>query len=269
MKSKNHIRSSKTRQRISLLLREGGAVISTQEAAKILDVSASQASMMLSKWTQQGWLKRLKRGFYAPIPIASRSSEQVLENVWVLVPKLFDCAYIAGWSAAEYWGLTEQIFQDICVITTKKPRKRYAKLQQLSFYLKHRTLDHFFGLKIIWHQNTKIQVSDPHKTIVDMLDDPSLGGGIHHVENCLRAYLNSELYDMERLIKYAKKQKNGTIFKRLGYLVSVLDKKKVNLIEECRKHMTQGISSLDPGYKSIRFVTEWRLGVPKNWQEER
>ncbi len=269
MKTRNPIRSSQSRQKISRILREGATVISNQEAAEILDVSASRASMMLSKWTQQGWLKRLKRGLYAPIPIESRSSDQVLENAWVLVPKLFERAYIAGWSAAEHWGLTEQIFQDICILTTKKLRKKRIKVQDISFYLKHKRSDSFFGLKTIWHQQTKIHVSDPHKTIVDMLDDPSLGGGIHHVESCLHAYLNSELYDEARLLEYAKRQNNGVIFKRLGYLVSSFDKERINLIEECRKGMTQGISSLDPGYKNVRFVTEWRLGVPQNWHKER
>jgi len=34
----------------------------------------------------------------------------------------------------------------------------------------------------------KVDVSDVHRTIVDMLDDPSSGGGIRHVAECLSAY---------------------------------------------------------------------------------
>lgn len=268
MKTNTLIRSSKARQRISLLIRKAGPLISTGDASKILGIPASKASMTLSKWVKQGWLKRLKRGVYAPISIEANSSEQVLNNVWVLVPRMFGAAYIGGWSAAEYWGLTEQLFQRICVITPQNVRKRNVIIQNISFYLKHVKGSLLFGLKSVWHQNVKIQISDPHKTIIDMLDNPSLGGGIHHVDSCLRAYLTSNLCDELKLLEYAEKQHNGALFKRLGYLVSHIDSKRSHLIKFCKEHITKGLSSLEPGYKDVRIVTEWRLKIPKNWQED-
>lgn len=267
MTETNAIRSSKAREQLSLLLRKAGPIISVIHAAEILNISPSNASMTLSKWAKQGWLKRLKRGFYAPISIEASSSEQVLSNVWVLVPELFGQAYIGGWSSAEHWGLTEQVFQDICVVTSQRVRKKNITIQHISFYMKHVDISRIFGLKTIWHQNIKIQIADPHKTIIDMLDDPAMGGGIHHVDNCLRTYLTSEHYNESKLLEYAEKQKNGAIFKRLGYLLSLMDNKKSDLLIYCKNHITKGISSLEPGYKDIRFVTEWGLSVPKNWQE--
>lgn len=266
MKKINTIRSSKTRERLSFLLRKAGPIISVSEAAEILNVSSSTASMTLSKWAKQGWLKRLKRGTYAPISIKASSSEQVLSNTWVLVPELFGQAYVGGWSAAEHWGLTEQVFPGICVVTTQRIKKKNIKVQDVPFYLKHVNPSLIFGLKTIWHKNIKIQISDPHKTIIDMLDDPAMGGGIHHVESCLQNYMHSEQYNEEKLMEYADKQKNGAIFKRLGYLLSLMDEKKSHLIAHCKEHLTKGISSLEPGYKDVRFVTEWGLSVPKNWQ---
>lgn len=268
MTNMNPIRSSKTRENLSLLLRKTGPIISIKEAAEILKLSHSKASMTLSKWAKQGWLSRIKRGFYAPISIEASSAEQVLTNVWVLVPELFGQAYIGGWSAAEHWGFTEQVFQSICVVTAQRVRKKNLKVQNVSFYLKHRDNSLLFGLKTLWHQNVKVHISDPHKTMIDMLDDPAMGGGIHHVENCLRNYLNSEYYNESKLLEYAEKQNNGVIFKRLGYLLSSVDHAKSDLLEYCKSHMTKGISSLEPGYKDVRYVTEWGLSVPKNWKED-
>ena len=47
----------------------------------------------------------------------SFGAEQVVEDPWILVPALFDPAYIGGRTAAEHWDLTEQIFRDIVVYT--------------------------------------------------------------------------------------------------------------------------------------------------------
>lgn len=268
MKKPTLIRSSLTRQRLSLLIRKAGPIISTENASKILGIPSSKASMTLSKWAKQGWLKRLRRGFYAPISIEASSSEQPLNNVWVLVPNLFENAYVGGWSAAEHWGLTEQLFQSICVITAQNVRQKNINIQNTSFYLKHVKDSLLFGFKNVWQQNIKIQVSDPHKTIIDMLDDPALGGGIHHVDACLRTYLNSNLFNESKLLEYAEKQQNGALFKRLGYLVSHIDDKRSHLIKFCKAHITKGISSLEPGYKDVRIVTEWRLKIPKNWLED-
>ena len=133
-------------------------------------------------------------------------------------------------------------------------------MKNISFYMKHVDDSLLFGLKTIWHESVRIQIADPHKTIIDM------GGGIHHVENCLRNYIASEHYNEEKLLEYATKQKNGAIFKRLGYLLSLMDEKKSHLISYCQDHLTKGISSLEPGYKDVKFITEWGLSVPKNWQ---
>lgn len=47
-----------------------------------------------------------------------------LEGPRIISEKIYHPCYIGGWSAAEYWCLTEQIFRTIVVLTTKKIRDR-------------------------------------------------------------------------------------------------------------------------------------------------
>ena len=54
-----------------------------------------------------------------------------------------------------------------------------------------------------------------------MLDDPALGGGIQHINDCFNAYLNRKDRDLEKLISYGDKLANGAVFKRLGFLVKI------------------------------------------------
>jgi predicted transcriptional regulator of viral defense system len=90
------------RQRLGLILRKSGDLISIGDASAALSIDRAEAAKLLARWNAQGWIKRLRRGTYAPVPLAATpGQEQVLEDPWV-VPVLFDPAYIGGWSAAEH-----------------------------------------------------------------------------------------------------------------------------------------------------------------------
>ena len=136
-------------------------------------------------------------GAYVPASIDTLGSERVLDDAWVLVPALFAPAYIGGRTAAEHWDLTEQIFKDVVVITPairEKPEVR----QGFQFTLKHLNVSKIFGTKPVWRHNTKVPVADVHSTIVDMLDDPALGGGIQQVSDYLNSYLKRADRDDQR-----------------------------------------------------------------------
>ena len=62
----------------------------------------------------------------------------------------------------------------------------------MTFLIKKHDPKKMFGLKTVWKESIKVQVSDPHKTIVDLFDDPSLGGGIRSLADMLQKYFQSE-----------------------------------------------------------------------------
>jgi predicted transcriptional regulator of viral defense system len=115
-----------------------------------------------------------------PVSLDTLGAERVLDDPWVLVPALYAPCYIGGRTAAEHWDLTEQIFKDIVVITAQLIREKHQVRHGTPFTLKHLSHDKFFGTKPVWRHQTKVPISDIHRTIVDMLDEPSLGGGIRN-----------------------------------------------------------------------------------------
>lgn len=253
------------RQRLSEAIRRTKGSISVSEAAEILGVSASDAAKMLARWTNKGWLSRVKRGFYVPIPLDSRTADVPLEDAWVIAERLFSPCYIGGWSATEYWGLTEQIFRTIVVMTTKKPRNRNPNFKGTSFLLKTISEKKMFGLKSVWRKEIKVLVSDPTRTIVDMLDDPQLGGGIRSTVDILKNYLKSENKNMDSLIEYASCLGNGAVFKRLGFILERFGPDEKQAINACKSRLTKGNSKLDPNLPADKLITRWRLWVPQNW----
>lgn len=125
-----------------------------------------------------------------------------------------------------------------------------------------------FGLKTVWKEQIKIQVSNPHKTIVDILGDPSLGGGISSTIDFLQKYLLSSHFDSITLLEYALKMDNKAIFKRLGFILSKLNLNETELIEHCKQNISQGNSQLDPNSKGHRLVKKWRLWIPEGFERQ-
>ena len=193
----------------------------------------------------------------------SLTSEHVLEDPWVLVPALYAPCYVGGRTAAEHWDLTEQLFRDIVVMTAQPLRDRTQLRHGAQFTLKHIQEKNIFGTKTIWRGRSKILISDVHRTMIDMLNDPALGGGIQHVEDCLNAYLKRSDRDDKLLIEYGERLGNGAVFKRLGFLIESHSGAS-NLVDECRTRLTKGNAKFDPLLECPRLISKWRLWIPQS-----
>lgn len=255
----------KARKRLSKVLRGMTGTISVSRAASILDLPPDKTAKLLCRWSEQGWISRVKRGVYVPVPLEAASPDVALEDSWAIAEKLFAPCYIGGWSAAEHWGLTEQIFRTIIVMTTQKPRNRRPNIKGTDFLLRTVSPKTMFGLNPVWRGQVKVAVSDPARTIVDMLDDPRLGGGMRPIVDILPNYLKSGTEGSVRLVGYAKRLGNSAVFKRLGFLLESVAPEETEAIKSCLLNMKTGNVKLDPALESGRLVTRWRLWVPKNW----
>lgn len=260
----NAAASMGTRERLAAVLRQAQGLIGVEHVMSSLAMDRKSAAKTLARWYAQGRLQRVGHGLYVAIPLDARASAQVLEDPWILVPSLFNSAYIGGWTAAEHWDLTEQLFRDIFVFTTKAIRAKKHNVHGITFLLRHIQPEAMFGTRNIWLGQIKVQISDVHRTIIDMLADPSVGGGIRHVADCFTAYFQHKDANSETLIQYAEKLGNGAVFKRMGFLAETLPNHNV-VVEACRKRLTQGNAKLDPGLDCPRLVRAWRLWIPKTW----
>lgn len=265
--NRNHTILPRPRARLAAVLRASKNVVSVDSTALTLNLDRSAAAKLLSRWRQQGWLRRVGRGLYVPVPLDLASSEQVVEDPWVLVPALFDQCYIGGWTAAHHWELTEQLFKETIVFTTRRVTEKRVRAQGVEFLLHHVAKKRLFGLKSEWHGTTRVNISDPARTLIDMMSMPEVGGGIDHVAECLTEYQRMPTRNKALLIRYAEQLGSGTIFKRLGFLAQTRLHDK-ELAAACREHLTKGYTRLDPALSCQRLITSWRLWVPERWKQE-
>lgn len=256
----------KGRQLLTALLKSSKEGLTVAEAALILQTSRYHAAALLARWAKRGWLYRIRRGLYVPVPLQSNSPTVTPEEPWLIAHKLFSPCYIGGWTAAHYWGLTEQIFNPIYVMTTKKVHQREQHLNGVIFQVKTILPKRLFGTQFTWSGNDKIAISDPTKTVIDGLNDPATLGGIRMVADIFAAYIHSKDFHQERLLLYAKTMENSAIYKRLGYLSELIPFAGADILKKiCKTHLKSGYSQLDPAVKGERLETQWKLWVPNSF----
>ena len=253
-----------SRERLSKILRQAKGSISPADASRALNVEQPEAARLLSRWSSRGWLTRVRRGLYVPVPLESPTADLPLDDAWIVADRLFAPCYIGGWTAAAHWGLTEQLFRSTLVVTIRRPRARRVEARGTVFVIRTVASTAMFGLKPIWRDKVEVNVSDPTRTILDLLDTPALGGGITSVLDMLKSYFSSAYRNPKLLIQYADQLGNKAVFKRLGFLAATYLPNEAELVAECRKRLSAGNAKLDPKLPADRLVTAWRLWVSGN-----
>ena len=252
------------------LVRSASGPFTSGQAAELLAMDLIRARKLLAYLASRGWLSRIRHGLYVTVPLGATAPAQWREDPWIVAAASFAPCYIAGWSAAEHWHLTEQIFRDVVVITAAPVRAKMVAIQDTHFRLRHRKESEHFGLAIVWRNQTKVKLSDPTRTLIDILDNPSLGGGIRHVAEILDAYIHSEHRNDDKIIAYADRLGNHTVMKRLGYLLETLKIDAVSLVDACLDRRSLGLTKLDPSSKIPgRIMKHWGLRINAAVQPKR
>jgi predicted transcriptional regulator of viral defense system len=250
--------NEKNRKLLDELHRFERSIFFVEEAAKFLKLPVNKTRTSLGYLARRGWLTRIKPGLYTVVPLGIINPQEYRKNVWVIATQIFAPCYIGGWSAAEYWALTDQIFNSVFVCTTKSFRKKETIIQGTQFILK--LVSNYGHTKSIWEENTKIQVSDPAQTLTDILDDPNSGGGMRHVAEIVNAFFETNFPKDYNLVTYLTECKNRTAYKRLGYILETLNIDATELIAECQKNISAGYSTFDPGIKTRgTYNRRWNL----------
>lgn len=252
--------NQRNRAYLEELHRDARGAFDVAEAARILGLPQDETGQLLGYLARRGWLSRVRRGLYVAVPLDARQSGEWVEDPWVVADRLFSPCYVGGWSACEHWDLTEQTFRTLLVVTARRVRHRDEVIQGLPFHLTVRNEDALFGTVSVWRGQNKVAVSDPSRTVIDVLDDPSLGGGIRTVADVVAEYLRSQNRDDEMLVRYGDRLGNRAAFKRLGYLLEHSHVEAPDLVDACLARRSSGLAKLDPAADAPgRIVRRWGL----------
>lgn len=249
------------------MLEHTNGLIQIDDVQNIFHIPRDQISRLLYRLVKQGWIKKLRNGLYRIVPLEAPNSSLTDENSWLIANQLFRPCYIGCWTAANYWGITDQLFLDTWIVTAQKVFVKKRTVADHAFILRQVPEEHFFGLKYEWIENNKVLISDLHKTVLDSLCFPEAFSAQSMID-IMKSYLDSNGKDIEILIDYAKKIKNRSALKRLGFLLEYLNCDAYDLIQYCLKSKSKGNSQLSTITSCDRIISRWNLIIPNRLKEK-
>ena len=234
-------------------------VITSADASKSLHLSAKKTAAKLSALTMHGWLRRVRRGVYLVLPLeAEPDKPAVALDAWVVAREVFSPCYIGGWSAAEYWELTEQIFRSTLVVTSVAVRSKSVELLSQEYRLFHVPASRVRIETTVWRDSVKVRVSSRERTLIDCLRNPAMAGGIGHLILMMEEYANQAEHNFNSLLTEARAADSGAVWKRLGYLCEVLWPTQSAIFDEASHKKSAGNIKLDPSVRTRgRLVKRW------------
>jgi predicted transcriptional regulator of viral defense system len=257
--------SSKGRRELATIAGEKGGLVTVDEASARLGLSTSSTAKKLARWAKLGWLRRVRRGLYLVIPASAEDPAEWSTDPLLVAAVLWAPCFATGWTTANHWALSDQVFRTTVIKTCRRVRSSSMTLIGNNYLLTHIPGSELWGTTPAWIQGQRVELADPARTVIDVMDRPGLAGGIRHAADILIQYI--ENHEWRQLVTYAKRLDNRAVFKRLGFLVSHLGIESPELIGECRRRISKGMSRLDPDARGTGYRDpDWNLRINVNVQ---
>ena len=231
----------------------------------ILGLGPNRTRRLLAHLAMQGWLTRVRHGLYATVPLSAEHPAGWPTDPWKVAASIMDSGYVGGWSALEHWDLTDQLFRDLLILSPSYSRKSIINISGGRLIAHPVPGGKIFGTRKLWRDTTSIDISDPTRTVADVLSRPHLGGGIRHVGEALNEYFFSQHRDDAALLNAIGLINVRTAYKRLGYLTESLQIEAEQIISACLDRKSKGYSWLDPsGIHTGSISKRWNLKINAN-----
>ena len=253
--------SGSGRADLAAVLGSGKLFVTPADVVDALGVDPGTAARRLSRWAENGWVRRVRRGLYIGVPVDAVDPAAWSEDALLTAAAVWSPCYFTVWTAASHWGLSDQVFRTTVLKTARRVRASRDRLLDHEYLLVHASEEALrWGIKGEWRGGARLRFADPGRTVIDVLDDPGLAGGIRHAAEITSTYL--EEYPPETLIDYAGRSGNHAVFKRLGYVIESLGLDQPLVVSASQDRLSAGISALDPGGpQGGRRNMRWRLRV--------
>ena len=260
MTQKRTLGSTETRL-LNRLAADGHVVFSTAQAREALGNGGQDINKLLYHLTRKRWLLRLEKGKYLILPLEAGMEGLYSRHEFVIAAHLVQPYTIAYASALSFHALSDLLPHTVFVATTR--RKAEVTVEELGLRFRFITLapHKFFGIQTVTIEDQSVRITTPSKTLVDGLDHPDLCGGIVEIAKGLERYSGDDA-NWAQLTADAQRLGNRTVFKRLGYLVEMLELEVGEWIDRWRAEISPGETLLAPRYgRRGSYQSEWNLRV--------
>ena len=149
--------SGRRRSDLARVLSSTRNFITPDDVVTALELDPDTAAKRLARWAKDGWLRRVRRGLYIAVPVGVTNPSSWTDDALVVANEVWPRCYFSGWTSANYWGLSEQVFRSTIVRTTARVRESPATLLDHDYLVSHVSEESLtWGLSTEWHGATRL-----------------------------------------------------------------------------------------------------------------
>jgi predicted transcriptional regulator of viral defense system len=253
-------------------------VFTYDEFASFLDADAPRSvktrDSLLAHHLKSGRILRVRRGLYVSVPFGM-SPETFAVDPFLVAGKMADDSVLAYHTALGFQGKTHSEREEFLFLTSKAVRPlefRGYRFRPVHFpkilVLKKKE---FFAVNEVDLFGDRARVTSLERTLVDVLDRPSLGGGWEEIWRSLESV---EFFDIYKVVDYTLLLGSSAIAAKTGFYLE--SHKDGLMLEDAHLKQLRDHAPGQPTYmdRSVRgrLVKGWNLVVPieildRTWEE--
>jgi predicted transcriptional regulator of viral defense system len=231
--------------------------VTTDDIASYLSCSQKEAHSIGFALSLKKWFATLGNNQYILLN-SLKNEKPPFINPLLIGSHLVDPYYYSFHTATSYHGLTPPITQPVYLVTTHI--RNNTDIRGISYRFIHVTPRKFFGYTPVTVENTRLNMADKEKTMVDCLEKFKYMGGLIEMIHLLKKHLN--ILDAQRLVDYTVLMGSSTLVQRLGY---ILDRLNVSFDEEFLQSYSLGVLTYFDPFKTYEIKPKrdekWNLMI--------
>ena len=242
---------------------ENKAIIRSSDVQEALDCTPDYAYLLLHSLEGKQWIERVSQGLYQFVPLSYGYPDRIPPaNSYIIGASLAEPYYFSYYTSNSHYGFTTQVPYTVFIATTKKkPDFEWSgsvfKFVTLS---KHK----FFGYRKEDIFDTRVNMAEPEKSMVDSFDKPKYAGGTEQLARI--TWRGLPRVNKEKLVKYAVKMNSNSLIQRLGFIISFLVEEELlkplppKLENMLLEHVGRSVIYLDSKRpKTGKLSKNWRI----------
>jgi predicted transcriptional regulator of viral defense system len=217
---------------------------------------------MIANLVAAGWLVRVAPGKYQLQPARTGLDPFPTADKFVAAGQFSKDGFIAFGSAAEYHGLTMQVFQSVFIATTKRAKIYEGPPVRIEYV--HLRPDNFVGFQKS-SKAPNVLVATVERTLLDVLNRPDYSGGISDIPEIFRRAAGRAKVD--KILELLPTYESKSLIQRTGFMLEAFGYKLTAKQEENLQKLSQGnfaylFNAALPGTsKHKRYSSKWRLVI--------
>ncbi|RNC62899.1 MAG: hypothetical protein AWM53_01825 [Candidatus Dichloromethanomonas elyunquensis] len=212
------------------------------------------ASSLVQRLLKNRFVKKIRNNLYTCVNVAYG---QVIASKYHIACAINETSYLSHHSAFEYMGISNQVFYEIYVSSSKK-------FTDFEFEgITYSYVPSQFDAGVILPKNTKgIRVTSLERTVVDSIKDFEKIGGLEELLNCIALipYL-----DENQLINFLSSYDMRFLYQKTGFILEHYQDQlhlSSEFIDYCKSKIGKSTRYLTKD--STKYNNQWKLVVPDN-----